>query len=108
MKDTVKRRYDRDFKEEAVRLLLRSSRKIVDVSKDLGIERSALGRWKKAYLEENRGGLKESKNSPPSVAEMEQEIGKLKNKIADVTEQRDILKKALGIFSQKKKNSFSL
>ena len=46
------RRFDRAFKEEAVRLLQTSGRRQRQIAGDLGISVSALGRWVSSELRE--------------------------------------------------------
>ncbi|MBL4888544.1 MAG: transposase [Candidatus Lindowbacteria bacterium] len=98
--------YDTEFKEEAVKLLLRSGKKIGDVAGIIGVDRSTLGRWQDAYLQEAEGEPVSPKRVNGSVSELEQEIGQLKRRVADIAEERDILKKAIGIFSKKSSSDF--
>jgi len=43
---TKRRRYDKEFKTEAVRLATRSDRKVTEVARDLGIHPNLIYRWK--------------------------------------------------------------
>jgi len=45
-----RRRYDREFKEGAVRLILDGDRTVRSVARDLGIHENMLHRWKQEYL----------------------------------------------------------
>jgi transposase len=47
-----RRKYDREFKEGAVRLILDSSRTVRGVARNLGIHEGILHRWEKEYLED--------------------------------------------------------
>ena len=47
-----RRKYDREFKEGALRLILEGGRTVRGVSQDLGIHESMLPRWKKEYPED--------------------------------------------------------
>ena len=47
-----RRRYDREFKEGAVRLILDGGRTVRGVARDLGIHENMLHRWKKEDLED--------------------------------------------------------
>jgi len=92
-----RRKYDRQFKIEAVRLVTEEGRKASEVARDLGIHVNLIYLWKKQLAEDpkeafpGRGKLKAS----------EAEFRKLQRELADVKEERDILKKALAIFSRK-------
>ena len=94
-----RRRYDRDFKEGAVRLVVEGGRSLRSVARDLGIHENMLHRWKKEYLEDREHAFPGKGHMKPH----EEEIFKLKNKIADLEEDRAILKKALAIFSKRPK-----
>lgn len=91
------RRYDDEFKKEAVQMMLNGGRLLKDVASDLGIDRSVLGRWKKLYLEKLDSGVSSSGMKP---SEMDNENRRLRKELAYVKEQRDILKKAVSIFSR--------
>ncbi len=91
-----RRRYDRAFKYEAVKLVTEGGRTVAEAARNLGIHANLLHKWKKQYLEDSelafpgKGRLK-----PPEEA-----MRKLQRELADVREERDILKKALAIFSK--------
>jgi transposase len=53
-------------------------------------------RWKREYLED----IEEAFPGKGRMKPEEEEMRKLKKTLADVTEERDILKKALAIFSK--------
>ena len=94
-----RRRYDREFKEGAVRLILDGGRTVRGVARDLGIHENMLHRWKQEYLEDKEHSFPGKGHMRPH----EEEIFKLKRKIADLEEDRAILKKALAIFSKRPK-----
>lgn len=85
------KRYSEEFKKEAVRLALEGGMSQSRVARDLGVNINSLTSWiKKAKM--TRGGeLRET---------FEQENRRLRRELAIVTEERDIIKKALGIFSK--------
>jgi transposase len=94
-----RRKYDREFKEGALGLILEGGRTVRGVSQDLGIHESLLHRWKKEYLEDREHAFPGKGYMKPH----EEEIFKLKKKIADLEEDQAILKKALAIFSKRPK-----
>jgi transposase len=98
---TIRRKYDDEFKKDAVRLLINSGRTVKAVAEELGVERSNLGRWRQAYLAslepEDTGGI--------TPADLERENRRLRKELAHAEEQRDILKKACGILSDRPRRS---
>jgi transposase len=89
------RRYDREFKDNAV-ALIRSGRSITEVARDLGVSKWSLGRW----VQQACAGqtLREPKTLTQESPE-QRELRQLRQDLEYVTRQRDILKKALGILS---------
>lgn len=87
--DKHRRRYDAQFKEQAVKLLLSSGKSLHCVARELGISDQALKDWKQTHLQQ--GG---------SAAELELENQRLRRELDRVSQQRDILKKSLGILSE--------
>ena len=90
------RRYDRDFKEGAVRLVLEGGSSAREVAEDLGIHENMLRRWKQEYLRDREQSFPGKGHLRPH----EEEILRLKRRIADLEQEREILKKALAIFSR--------
>lgn len=88
---STRRQFDDTFKREAVELLLSSERGLSEVARSLGINASVLRRWKKAY---QQNGLSEQ------VRGEQEEIARLRRELSRVCQERDILKKALSIFSR--------
>ena len=84
------RRYDREFKQSAV-ALVRQGRTITEVARDLGVAECSLSRWVDAG---EKAAVRESKESAT-----ERELRRLRQENEYLREQRDILKKALGILS---------
>ncbi len=94
-----RRRYDREFKEDAIRLIVDGGRTVRGVARDLGIHENMLCRWKKEYLQDKEHSFPGKGHMKPH----EEEIFKLKRKVSDLEEDRAILKKALAIFSKRPK-----
>lgn len=94
-----RRKYDRAFKTEAIKLATDKGKPVAEVARNLGIHENLLYKWKRQYLEDaaeafpGQGRLKVS----------DEELRQLRKKLADVEEERDILKKALTIFSKEPK-----
>jgi len=98
--DRKKRKsYSQEFKVEAVKLITHKGYSIAEASRNLGVEYSVLRRWKNELEQDpqqafpGKGWLR-----PP-----DEEIRSLKKKLDRVTEERDILKKALAYFAEHQK-----
>ena len=89
------RRYDRAFKEKAVALVL-GGRSQGEVSRDLGVSAWSLGEW----IKQARAGHVPAQAATLGAETGEQrELRRLRQEIGYLREQREILKKALGICS---------
>jgi len=91
------RKYDSDFKENAVKLVIEGGRKVPDVAKSLGIENNLLYRWKALFLKDK------NKAFPGKGNPRDEEMMRLKKENANIKLERDILKKALAVFSRDEK-----
>ncbi len=94
----TRRRYTREFKIEAVRLLESSGKSTSQIERELGIGKGNLWRWKRrcgSDGEQARSGLGGRTPEQEQIRELERE-----NEI--LRQERDILKKAVAIFSQPK------
>jgi transposase len=95
----MRKRSSEEFKRETVRLLIQGGRKIKQVAEELGINYWTLKGWLEKYGKQEQADLvsKGLKMTP------EEENRLLKKELADVAEERDILKKAIAVFSKKQK-----
>lgn len=93
---TAARLYDEDFKRQAVEMTL-SGRGPTEVARDLGIPRSCLSRWKKAYLEAADSAAPEGS---PKPSEQDAEMRRLRKENAYIREQNEILEKTIGIMAE--------
>ena len=92
-----RRKYDRQFKIDAVELLERSGKPIKEIADDLGVAYDVLSRWRREFSEKDKRAF------PGQGNPRDEEIFRLKRELADVTMERDILKKAVAIFSKTEK-----
>jgi transposase-like protein len=90
----TRRKYDRQFKVDAVRLLETSGRTAKAVALDLGIKADMLSRWKRELKEDNLRAF------PGQGNPRDEELTRLRKENAEIKLERDILKKALAIFSK--------
>jgi len=92
----TRRRYDRAFKEGAVRLVIENGQTLAGTARDLGITENMLSRWRKEYLEDREHAFPGKGRMKPEEAELHQ----LKGRITELEQEREILKRALAIFSK--------
>jgi transposase len=94
-----RRKYAEDFKREAVRLLETSGKSGREIEEDLGIGRGQIYRWRKRLAQES-GNIRAF---PGTGKPRDEELARLKRENAILREERDILRKAVAIFSRTKK-----
>ena len=75
-----------------MRLVLDHQRSVRQVAEDLGINRSNLNRWIRLHRQHVEAG--------PAAPDDQVELRRLRKELARVKLERDILKKAVGIFSK--------
>ncbi len=92
----VQKTYTVEFKREAVRLAQTSGKPIAQVARELGISDSSIHQWRKELAER---GSEAFPGSGHQTAQ-EEEVRRLKRELDIVRQERDILKKAPGIFSR--------
>ena len=93
----VRKIYDRAFKEKAVELSYERDN-ISELARELGVTAPQLYKWRKEYEEFGQGSFPGNGNLKQTP---EQElISELERKLKDAELERDILKKAIGIFSK--------
>lgn len=90
--ETPKKKYDEAFKKQAVEMLLNSGKPPKQLATELGVSTWNLRDWKKVY----------GPRIPVvkrTASELEAEVNELRQELMRVKQQRDILKKTLGILS---------
>lgn len=93
------KRYDKNFKEEMVRLVLDQRRPVAAVAREIGIHENTLHKWINQYKKHKENAFPGSGHLRPE----DEEIRRLKKKIADLEEENLILKKATAIFAKHQK-----
>ena len=91
-----RRRYTKEFKLEAVQLVQSHHGKASEVARNLGIKPNMLNRWVREYKAEQQHAFP----GHGSLKDPEEELRRLRKELADARMERDILKKALAIFSK--------
>src|SRR5437870_3478741 len=93
-----RRRYTKEFKEEAVRLVKRGGGSLAEVSRGLGVSETTL--WGFVHRADVAAGKKEPGRPTPMERE---EIRQLRRENALLREEREILKKAAAFFAKESK-----
>jgi transposase-like protein len=92
------RKYDREFKLNAVKLYQESGKKLAEIAQNLGIPKSTLNVWIHQFKENGEKSFPGSGVLKPC----NEELYRLRRELLDVKQERDILKKAVAIFSKPK------
>ena len=91
-----KKRFDREFKISAVKMVTEGGHKAAEVARSLGIHETQIYNWKKKFSDQGDKAF-------PGKGHL-MEVAALRRKLRDVEMERDILKKAVGIFSKTTEN----
>ena len=91
-----KKRFDQDFKISAVKMVTGGGHKVSEVARSLGIHSNQLYNWKKKFSDHGDKAF-------PGKGHLS-ELAALRRKLRDVEMERDILKKAVSIFSKTTEN----
>ena len=94
------RRFDKEFKISAVKMVSESGHSMAEVARSLDINVNVLYNWKKKYAGD---GAKAFVGTGHLT-----ELSALRKKLREVEMERDILKKAVGIFSKEDQNGTDL
>ena len=87
----MSKRYDEDFRREAVKLVIEGGVKASRASRDLGVSEATLSKW----VKQARG------EAPQPVSESESdELKRLRKENAQLRMERDIFKKATAYFAR--------
>lgn len=92
----VRRAFTREFKIEAVRLSYQTDKTLDEYAEDMGISRSSLSRWRSEFRDDPQQAFP-GKGQPK---EWDAETVRLKKQLRQAEMERNVLKKALAIFSQ--------
>jgi transposase len=98
---TEKRRsYSQEFKLETLRLLETSGKPARVLERELGIGDGCLGRWKQKFAAEGEKAFPGPGRPGP---DQQDEVARLRRELEIALQERDILKKAIAIFSHPSK-----
>lgn len=88
----TRRSYSEDFRAEAVRMVVEDGRKTKEVADRLGISPNMLNRWCRNQEREDRAGK--------GTRADEAEVRRLRRRVKDLEQEREILKKATAFFAR--------
>ncbi len=100
MEDRKYRSYPEEFKLQALEMLKQGEKSAGQIERELGITPGLLGKWKARY-QIIQNGTEGARIGPSDLEEAKAEIRRLQRELSAVEEEREILKKALNIFSRK-------
>jgi transposase len=92
-----RQRFSKEFKLEAVRLLDSGKKSAVELALELGVRRNQLYKWKEQLSAKKEAAFRGPGRKPACE---ESEVSRLKRELEKVTEERDILKKAVAYFAR--------
>ncbi len=89
-------RYTNEFKRDVLEMAASGERSIPQLERDLGITPGLIYKWRDRYqVEQSNGKLRPSQERAAAA-----ELRQLKRELAIVRQERDILKKAIQVFSR--------
>lgn len=95
-----RKRFTKEFKLEAVRLLNKGDRPAAELARELGINRNQLYKWQEAVAGRGEAAFP---GQGRLASDKDAEIARLRRELERVTEERDILKKAALYFAKESK-----
>ena len=94
-----KRYFTREFKRDSVDLVVNKGMSSSNVGHDLGVHPNLIHVWRRRHFDDGDDAFVGKGNLKPEDAKLKQ----LQKELAEVKEERDILKKALAVFSKQDK-----
>jgi transposase len=91
-----RRRYDKEFKLSAVKMIMEEGMNTAQVSRDLGVNENSLYKWKREYVSDQQNAFPGKGRMKPE----EEELRELRKQVKRLEMERDILKKAIGYFTK--------
>jgi transposase len=93
---TVRKKYSKEFKLDAINLVLEQNYTPSAASKSLGINPNVLGRWIKEHEQDDGHAFRGNGKLTPE----QEEIRKLKSQVKRLEMEKEILKKATVFFAK--------
>jgi transposase len=89
-----RRKFSPEFKDEAVKLVIETSRPVAQVARELGIVEGTLGNWVNAYRHEHAG------EEPPLAVNERVRLRELEREARELRMEVEFLKKAAAYFAK--------
>ena len=89
-----RKNYSPEFREEAVKLVIESSRPTAQVAKELGVHEATLGNWVNIYRREHAG------EEPPLTVDERARLRELEREARELRMEVEFLKKAAAYFAK--------
>ena len=105
--EPIRRKFDETFKREAVNNWLTSGKSAGVVADELGLKANRLYAWRKGFGPADAGGRAAAGPKPGSLADLQAQLDSTLRENRHLREQRDILKKTLGILSEPSTNAMA-
>ena len=90
-------RYSKEFRIEAVKMVVDGDMSVNEAARQLTLPNSTLENWIKAF---RAGKLNDIGGQQRPLTDVEQELARVKRELAQVKQERDILKKAAAYFAK--------
>lgn len=97
MKGIPQGRYTKEFREEAVKMVMDGGMSLPEAARRLSLPPSTLGNWVKAH---KAGKLGEIGKTQRPLTELEMELARVKKELAETRMERELLKKAAAYFAK--------
>jgi len=89
-----RKKYSREYRDEAVKLVIETSRPTAQVARELGINEGTLGNWVQQYRHEHAG------DDPPLDVSERARLREAERVLREVKMENEFLKKAAAYFAQ--------
>ena len=97
MSKRTNNRYSKEFRIEAVKMVVDGGISVYEASRQLTLPKSTLENWVKAFKVVKLGDIGGQQRP---LTDVEQELARVKRQLAQVKQERDILKKAAAYFAK--------
>jgi transposase len=94
-----RRKHTKEFKLDAVKLVVERGRAVRDVARSLGVNETLIHSWKRKFLESGELAFPGNGNRQPG-SDLEEENRRLRKELADAKKDNEILKKAAAYFAK--------
>jgi transposase len=91
-------KYTDEFRRDAVDLVRSTGRPVNEVARELGLSHETLRNWVRKHEQRQAGPVPESPGSSP--ADKDAEIARLRREVAELRQEKEILRKAAAYFAK--------